>query len=197
MELPSINELLSWVWDKAQHSFSYIPLPSHIFQPHLPHRRCKNSTYFPLFGFVLAKILQHISQTLTSFCFDFLFVCILTVLAGLDIQDVAADPVSSLCVGQHLNTVVGELLKPSQLHLFTCGGDILHLSPLWGGQEGKTVLESTVCNLVDRQHRLTMAPTRYIYILTCFRSVCLGGKAITAWMLDCSCREDMWVDGFL
>lgn len=55
--------------------------------------------------------------------------CILTVLAGLYIQDVAADPISSLCVGQHLNTVVGELLQPSKLHLFTCGGDILHLSP--------------------------------------------------------------------
>lgn len=66
---------------------------------------------------------------LTSVCFEFLFVCILTVLAGLDVQNVAADPISSLCVGQHLNTVVGELLQPSQLHLLTCGGDILHLSP--------------------------------------------------------------------
>lgn len=54
---------------------------------------------------------------------------ILTVLAGLDVQNVAADPVSSLCEGKHLNAVVGELLEPSQLDLFTCGGDILHLSP--------------------------------------------------------------------
>lgn len=66
---------------------------------------------------------------LTSFSFEFLFVSILTVLAGLDIKDVAADPVSSLCVGKHLNTVVGELLQTPQLHLLTCGGDILHLSP--------------------------------------------------------------------
>lgn len=64
-----------------------------------------------------------------SFCSKFFFVCILTVLTGLDIQDVAADPVSSLCVGQHLNTVIGILLQPSQLHLFPGGGDILHLSP--------------------------------------------------------------------
>lgn len=55
--------------------------------------------------------------------------CILTILSGLDIEDIAADPISSLRVGQHLNTVVCELLEPSQLHLFTCGGDVLHLSP--------------------------------------------------------------------
>lgn len=60
-----------------------------------------------------------------------LFVCILTIFTGLYIQDIAADPISSLCVSQHLDTVIGELLQPSQLHLLPCGGDILHLSPLW------------------------------------------------------------------
>lgn len=56
-------------------------------------------------------------------------VFVLTVLSGLYIQDVAADSVSGLCVGQHLNAVVGELLQPSQLHLLTRGGDVLHLPP--------------------------------------------------------------------
>lgn len=65
------------------------------------------------------------------FHFELQFVCLLTVLARLNVQDVAADSVSGLCVGQHLDAVVGELLQPSQLHLFTCGGDILHLSPFW------------------------------------------------------------------
>lgn len=63
---------------------------------------------------------------LTSFWFC---VCVLTVLTGLYVQDVAADSISSLRVGQDLNAVVGELLQPPQLHLFTCGGDILHLPP--------------------------------------------------------------------
>lgn len=54
---------------------------------------------------------------------------ILTILSGLYIQDVAADSVSSLSVGQHLNTVVGELLQSPHLHLFPCGGDVLHLPP--------------------------------------------------------------------
>lgn len=78
------------------------------------------------------------------FHFELQFVCLLTVLARLDVQDVAADSVSGLCVGQHLDAVVGELLQPSQLHLFTCGGDILHLSPFWRRrrrQEGETLFK--------------------------------------------------------
>lgn len=59
----------------------------------------------------------------------YIYKYILTVLSGLYIQDVAADAVSSLSVGQHLNAVVGELLQPPQLHLLTCGGDVLHLPP--------------------------------------------------------------------
>ena len=55
---------------------------------------------------------------------------VLTVLAGLDVQDIAPDPVPSLGVGQHLHTVVSELLQPSQLHLLMGCRDVLHLSPL-------------------------------------------------------------------
>ena len=58
-------------------------------------------------------------------------VCVLTVFAGLDVQHVAADTVTSLGVSQHLDAVVGELLQSVQLHLLPHGGDVLHLSPLW------------------------------------------------------------------
>lgn len=47
---------------------------------------------------------------LTSVCFC---LCVLTVLTGLYVQDVTADSISSLRVGQDLNAVVGELLQPS------------------------------------------------------------------------------------
>lgn len=56
-------------------------------------------------------------------------VCKLTVFSGLDVQDVTADTVSCLCVGQNLNAVIGELLQALQLHLLTSGGDVLHLAP--------------------------------------------------------------------
>lgn len=54
----------------------------------------------------------------------------LTVFTGLDVQDVAADPVSGLGVGQHLDAVVGELLQASELHLLFGGCDVLHFAPL-------------------------------------------------------------------
>lgn len=56
----------------------------------------------------------------------------LTVFPGLNVENIAADSISGLSVGQNLDTVVGELLKPAQLNLFTCGGDILHLAPFCG-----------------------------------------------------------------
>lgn len=80
-------------------------------------------TFFLQLNIRMNKLNTEIFQFLHS------FLCILTIFAGLDIQDIAADSVSSLCVGQHLNTVVGELLQPSQLHLLAGRGDILHLSP--------------------------------------------------------------------
>ena len=55
--------------------------------------------------------------------------CGLTVFPGLYVQDVAADPVSRLGVGQHLDAVVGELLQASELHLLLGGCDVLHLTP--------------------------------------------------------------------
>lgn len=55
--------------------------------------------------------------------------CGLTVFTGLYIQDVAADPVSCLGVGQHLDAVVGELLQASEFHLLLGGCDVLHLTP--------------------------------------------------------------------
>lgn len=55
--------------------------------------------------------------------------CGLTVFTGLDIQDVATDPVSCLGVGQHLDAVVGELLQASEFHLLLSGCDVLHFTP--------------------------------------------------------------------
>lgn len=69
-----------------------------------------------------------------------MYVSLLTVFAGLYVQHVAADPIPSLGVGQHLHTVVGELLQPVHLHLLPHCGDVLHLTPLWmeggGGWRG-------------------------------------------------------------
>lgn len=55
--------------------------------------------------------------------------CELTVFSCLDVEDVAADAVSGLSVGQHLDAVVGELLQASELHLLLDGGDVLHFAP--------------------------------------------------------------------
>lgn len=54
---------------------------------------------------------------------------VLTVFTGLDVEHVAADSISSLCVGQHLDAVVGELLQAPELHLLLDGCDVLHLAP--------------------------------------------------------------------
>lgn len=78
--------------------------------------------------------------------------CVLTILTSLDVEDVAADAIPSLRVGQHLNAVVGELLQPSQLHLLTCGCDVLHLSPFWGEKNGTAALEKD-CRLTGWQTR--------------------------------------------
>lgn len=56
-------------------------------------------------------------------------VCELTIFSGLYVEYVAAHAISCLCVGQDLNAVVCELLQTLQLHLFTSGSDVLHLSP--------------------------------------------------------------------
>lgn len=53
----------------------------------------------------------------------------LTVFTGLNVENVAADSISGLSVGQNLDTVVGELLQTTQFHLLARGGDILHLAP--------------------------------------------------------------------
>ena len=55
--------------------------------------------------------------------------CGLTVFTGLDVQDVATDPISSLGVGQDLDAVVGELLQAFELHLLFDGCDVLHFTP--------------------------------------------------------------------
>lgn len=57
--------------------------------------------------------------------------CGLTVFSGLDVQDVAADSISSLRIGQHLDAVVGELLQASELHLLLGGCDVLHFTPFY------------------------------------------------------------------
>ena len=54
----------------------------------------------------------------------------LTVLLGLDVEHAAAHAIPGLGVGQHLHTVVGELLHASQLHPLPRRGDVLHLAPL-------------------------------------------------------------------
>lgn len=115
--------------------------PSHLPSPFTPN----TVQAFPLFLFErVKKNVQTNMLKADIFHFELQFVCLLTVLARLNVQDVAADSVSGLCVGQHLDAVVGELLQPSQLHLFTCGGDILHLSPFWRRrrrQEGETLFK--------------------------------------------------------
>lgn len=50
-------------------------------------------------------------------------------------EDVAADPIPCLGVGQDLHAVVGELLHAPQLCSLPSGGDILHLPPFCSGSK--------------------------------------------------------------
>ena len=146
MEPPNINKLLSWIGEATRQA------PFFICHPFT------NSLQWAHFSALLEKQIRN---------------CTLTILAGLDIQDVAADPISSLCVGQHLDAVVSELLKPSQLHLFTCGGDILHLSPFWG----RTGRENSF------SHRPNLSLAKYIHVhLNCFAKYVLNSNEVTSWI---------------
>lgn len=77
-------------------------------------------------------------------CLYICHVCKLTVFSRLYVQDVTADTVSRLCVGQDLNAVVGELFQTLQLHLLTSGGDVLHLAPFWATFKDNDSIEGLI-----------------------------------------------------
>lgn len=79
----------------------------------------------------------------------------LTVLLGLDVEHTAADAIASLCVGQHLHAVVGELLHAPQLHSLPRGRDVLHLTPLCRDMAISSVLPPTYVCPMPRASALT------------------------------------------